>query len=121
MRPDDTNEDMIMAVYEEEVVEKVSKSGLFEATSRIVKRVGSLSTQQVKVNLESFCKQVGIMTRELATVVEGYTLDTLELSVEVTGNGEIRFIASASSEVKGGVKLVFKKSPLSDAAKGNRS
>lgn len=43
----------------------------------------------------------------VTTTIDRYELQSFEVALEVTAKGEIRFIGSAASEVKGGLKLVF--------------
>jgi hypothetical protein len=38
-----------------------------------------------------------------------YELTHIELLVETTAKGEIRFIGGASAEIKGGIKIVFER------------
>jgi len=112
--------DTISVIYEEEEVSAASKDGLFAATSRLVKKIGSLNVADVAINLEGFCKQIGNITKNLMVAVHGYHLESLELSVDITAKGEVRLIASASSEIKGGLKLVFKKLPASSISPEGR-
>jgi hypothetical protein len=103
------NRDMMLVVYEEEEIIPASKDGLFSDVARRVTKIGFLNTGEIAANLQSFCKQIGIITNGLIGIVQGYRLETLELSVDVTAKGEIRFVASTATELKGGLKLVFKK------------
>jgi len=106
----ETGFDTILAVYQEEEVAPASKDGMFGAISRSVTRVGALKTGDVATNLEHLCKQIGTMTAGLADVLKGYIMESLELSIDITAKGEVRLIASASTEVRGGLKLTFKRS-----------
>src|SRR5258708_37417167 len=101
----------ILAICEEEEFIPPSKDGLFSATSRMIKKVVSLNTAEISVNLQEFCEEIGSITKGLVGTLHGYQLESLELSVDISASGEVRFIASVSSEIKGGVRLLFKRSP----------
>lgn len=91
----------------EEMEAQTGTKGFGRITERIVKKVGILNTDQLGNNLAAFCKQIGQMFEGISTSVRDYELDSFELAIEVTATGGIRFIGSASTDVKGGLKLVF--------------
>ncbi|HKQ03740.1 MAG TPA: hypothetical protein VJ464_01310 [Blastocatellia bacterium] len=98
----------ISIIYDE--LETVSGSkGLGDVTGRIVKKIGTLDTATLASNLTAFCKQIGTTFEGVTTAIRDYELHGFELAIEVTAKGEIRFIGSATSELKGGLKLIFTK------------
>src|SRR5438105_41841 len=96
----------VSIVYDELEIVEGSKS-LGGITGRIVKKIGTLDTQALASNLTEFCKQIGTTFDGVTTAIKDYELHGVELLVEVSAKGEIRFVGSAASELKGGLKLIF--------------
>jgi hypothetical protein len=96
-------------VYIEEQLEEGSK-GPLGAIRRRVEKVGVLDFTSFGVNLEEFCNRIGGTLQAVGDAVSQYSLHSFELTVDVTAKGEVRFIGSAGTEIKGGLKLVFQRS-----------
>lgn len=103
---EEPNRSSICIVYNEVEMHDGSK-GLGSMAGQIVRKVESLNTEELANNLASFCKSIGRVFDGVTTAVRDYELRSFELNVEVSAKGEIRFIGSAASEMKGGLKLVF--------------
>lgn len=74
-----------------------------------------VKVQELEQNMGSFLQVVQRLFRQAEQQVEensGMQLDEVELSVEISGNGEIKLIATAGvkTEAKGAIKLKFKRS-----------
>ncbi len=95
-----------MIVYSE-FERQTGEKSILDTSQRLVDRVGTVSSNTLAKNLESFCEQVGEVFDGVSAVVKNYQLDTVEITVEVSAKGEVRLIGSASSELRGGLKLIF--------------
>lgn len=96
----------INIVYDELETYEGAK-GIGSIAGQMVRKVGTLNTEELANNLSLFCQHIGQIFAGVTTTVKDYELHTFELVVEVSAKGEIRFIGSAASELKGGLKLVF--------------
>ena len=65
--------------------------------------------QDFEENLTVFVGKISESLCRLHTVVEGYELDEVEVSAEVTATGGINFVGIAEAGVKGGITLKFKR------------
>ncbi|WP_400767215.1 hypothetical protein [Methylosinus sporium] len=77
------------------------------------------SASDVTKNINTFCQAfVGGIEGAVGALTK-YQLDKIEINVELNAKGEVRLIASASTELKGGIKLIFirKEDGASDGAK----
>lgn len=83
---------------------------VFGRTREKLLRVTSVSVGTLGENVTSLCEYVGRIFSMSQAAVGDLTLDTVEVTVEVTAKGEVRLIGAASAEVKGGLKLQFKRS-----------
>lgn len=61
--------------------------------------------------LRHFCKRISDALTSAAETSSGFTLKSFEVTIEISARGEVRLIGSASSEVRGGVKLIFTRVP----------
>jgi hypothetical protein len=100
------HEPAITVVYTEYEAEEGGKS-LFGTAQRVVTKVGQLDVGDLASNLSAFCRQIGQVFEAVSTPARDYELQRFELVLEVTAKGEVRFVGSAGSELKGGLKLVF--------------
>lgn len=98
----------IVIVYDE-ITTVEGEKGLGGITSKLVKKVGVLDTENLANNLSAFCKHIGQAFEGVSTTIKDYDLESVELAVEVTAKGEIWFMGSVSADAKGGLKLVFKR------------
>lgn len=77
----------------------------------IVTKIGSLDSAVLSANLTAFCKRISGALTSAADVASGFRIDTFEVTVDVTARGEVRMISSISSEIHGGIKLIFTRQP----------
>ena len=104
--------DTIWIVSTEETEKsKPTRSGR-SATERVATAT-QISVQTLEDNMGKFLQVVtGIFKRadREAEKQSGMQLEEIELSVEITGSGEIKLIGSGvSTEAKGAIKLTFKR------------
>jgi len=76
-------------------------------TPRVLEKFVTLDTTTIIERLSQFSSVISHNLSEVGAALPGFSLDSLELTVELTGKGEVRLIAAASAELKGGIKLVF--------------
>lgn len=93
--------------FEEESDEGVK--GPLGAVRKRIQKIGILDFETFGINLRDFCGRVNLMLQNLGESVSDYNLSSFEISVDVTAKGEVRFIGSAGTDVKGGLKLIFQR------------
>jgi hypothetical protein len=100
----------VQIIYEEPLISRDDAAkGLFAAETRIARQVASLDLALFSANLQTFCQQIGSVFDGVPTVVSSFELGSFELTLDVTAKGEVRFIGSAGTEIKGGLKIVFQR------------
>jgi hypothetical protein len=95
-----------LLVIETEVVPNAKGLGVI---TKAIQAVRDVSPEELRERFQEFCIRLGVALEGLAVPGGLMKLDQVELSVELTSKGEIRLLASAAAEVKGGIKLVFKR------------
>ena len=101
----------ILVVYQDEELRASDNSkGLFANVTDKVMRIAPLNIGEFTDNLRELCSQLGDVFDKVAPAIKTYSLDSFELAVDVTAKGEIKFIGSVGTDLKGGIKLVFKRS-----------
>jgi hypothetical protein len=83
------------------------EKGFFDAPQRLANRVGTVSSDVLARNLESFCEEFGEAFDGVSTAVRNYQLDSVEITVQVSATGEVRMVGGASAQLTGGLKLTF--------------
>jgi len=86
------------------------EKSIFDATARVLAPIRT-NTSQVTQHLTAFCQAFAAGIEGAATALRKYELHTIEMHVELNTKGEVRLIASGSAELKGGIKLVFNRTP----------
>ncbi len=75
-----------------------------------------VSVEKLEANLSEFLKLISGMFKradEEAEKKSGMQLDEIELSIEITGKGELKLVGTGvSAESKGAIKLKFKRDNL---------
>lgn len=87
----------------------IGAKGLRSAATELVRRVGSVDPEVLRDNLQTFCAVICDALQGVETSIRAYPLKTVEVSAEVTAQGEIRLVGGASVGVKGGLRLVFER------------
>jgi hypothetical protein len=67
-----------------------------------------LSAQLFSEKLGDFCDGIVTGLESINGRMSNYSLDAIEMHVELTSKGEVRLIAAAGAEVKGAFKLTFR-------------
>lgn len=83
--------------------------GIRGAFDRVVQKVGELDLATFKDRLHHLCSHLSEAVDSMSMPTNTYRLDSFEVTVDVTAKGEVRLVGSVGSEVKGGLKLVFKR------------
>lgn len=86
-----------------------NSKGPWGATGDLVRKVAQIGTEQLENQLALLCAQINTILGRISTGVGQYGLDSFEFTAELTTKGEIRLVGSVSSEVKGGLKLTFRR------------
>ena len=85
------------------------EKNIFSSTMPRIEKIGNIAQSQLSSSLANFCQSVGQVLNGATTAISDYELDTFEITAEISGKGEIRLVGSVSTEVKGGIKLIFKR------------
>jgi lipopolysaccharide export system protein LptA len=86
--------------------------------SSAVQAVRKSLTQRVQIDADDLKRQIGNLTTVVGDVFDqtsgdtGLTLDQVELSIEVSSEGQVSILGTGGKlEGKGGIKLSFKRNP----------
>ncbi len=102
----------ITIIYDElEFDRGLGEKGLFATKITQTRKIGELDAENLAETLKKFCSTIGKTFQGATTAIDDYELKTFELNVDVTAKGEIRFIGSFGTELKGGLKLIFERKP----------
>jgi hypothetical protein len=85
------------------------EKAVFGRARDAVAQVSSVGAAQLAANMTRLCRQVGEVFAEASAAAEKLELKSVEVTVEVTASGELRLVGAVSSQIKGGLKLVFTK------------
>ncbi len=85
------------------------EKGLFSAVKTASARVAALDPGVLAGNLSALCDQLSQVVDATIRTTGAYELESFEVSLDVSAAGEVRLVGSVSSEVKGGLKLVFRR------------
>jgi hypothetical protein len=96
-----------ITIISSEFEQRPGEKGILDASRHLADKVGSVSSDVLAKNLQSFCEQIGEAFDEVSTVVKNYQLDSVEITVQVSATGEVRLIGGASTQLTGGLKLIF--------------
>ncbi|WP_240490761.1 hypothetical protein [Amycolatopsis vancoresmycina] len=85
------------------------EKGLFSTARQVAGRIGELDSEELARNLSAVCSRLANAFRRAGEASEAFGLDAFEVNLDLTAKGEVRLVGSFSSEIKGGVKLVFRR------------
>lgn len=102
--------EMSVVVVDEE--ESGDKAPFGRAREKLL-RVTSVSAETLGQNVAALCEYVGQVFVTSQEAVGDLSLDAVEVTVEVTAKGEVRLVGAAAAELKGGLKLCFKRAASS--------
>jgi hypothetical protein len=85
------------------------EKAVFGRARDAVAQVSSVGAAQLAANMARLCRQVGAVFAEASAAAQELELTSVEVTVEVTASGELRLVGAVSSQIKGGLKLVFTK------------
>src|SRR5215204_5714407 len=96
-----------ITIISSEFEHQPGEKGIFDASRRLADKVGTVSSEVLAKNLQSFCEEIGEAFDGVSTAVKNYRLDSVEITVQVSATGEVRMVGGASAELTGGLKLIF--------------
>jgi hypothetical protein len=110
-------EEYIVIVTDEEDENAVPTEGVRGWREEVSKRISSLRdirlpVSQLEQNMTQFLKLVGRLFKQVDREIgseSGMKLDEVELSVEISSEGEVKLLAGGKVAGKGVIKLVFKR------------
>lgn len=85
------------------------EKGLFSTARRAAGRVGALDADVLASNLSMLCDQLGQLVDQTASGSAAFELESFEVSLDVSARGEVRLVGSVSSEIRGGMRLTFRR------------
>ncbi|KKK05084.1 hypothetical protein LQ51_15570 [Micromonospora sp. HK10] len=97
----------LSVLYAEHSVD--GEKGLFSAARAAALRVGAVDVAQLSANLRAVSGQLSEIFHAMRDQPGPFELDEFEVTLELTAKGEVRLIGSAGSEIRGGVKLLFRR------------
>ena len=102
-----------ITIVSSEFEPRPGEKGFFDAR-RMVDRVGTVSSDVLAKNLQSFCEEIGEAFDGVSTAVRNYQLDSVEITVQVSASGEVKMVGGVSAELTGGLKLTFSRQTSSE-------
>jgi hypothetical protein len=96
-----------ITIISSEFEQRPGEKDIFDASRRLAEKVGTVSSEVLANNLQSFCEGIGEAFDGVTTVVKNYQLDSVEITVQVSASGEVRLVGGASTQLTGGLKLIF--------------
>jgi len=78
---------------------------------RMMPRVGEVDTERLSESLRRLCAQTIDLFGDVDRAGGAFELSSVQLTVEVSGSGEVRLIGAVSMEVTGGIALTFTRRP----------
>jgi hypothetical protein len=85
------------------------EKGLFSGARSLSTRIGSISGGDLAANLSTVCSRLAEVFRSAQRATGEFALEEFEVTLDLTASGEVRLIGSASAELHGGIKLVFRR------------
>ncbi len=78
-------------------------------TRTAVTRVTRISSDTLAQNVATLCQYVGGVFDQASTASDTLELTGLEVHVQITAKGEVQLVGALSTEVNGGMKLIFQR------------
>lgn len=85
------------------------EKGLFSGSKSIPARIGQIDSDELAQNLSAICTRLAKAFTKAQEATGSFDLDEFEVTLDLSAKGEVRVIASVSSEIHGGLKLVFRR------------
>lgn len=82
-------------------------SKFFGSGRSVVTRIGEIQPATLATNLSQVCAALEGVLDEVQSRDSGFRLSSFQVTVELTGSGEVRLVGAVSVEVKGGITLTF--------------
>ena len=85
------------------------EKGLFSDSKGMSARIGQIDSDELGQNLATICTRLAKAFRKAQEAAGSFDVDEFEVTLDLSAKGEVRVIASVSSEIRGGLKLVFRR------------
>ncbi|MFC1399701.1 MULTISPECIES: hypothetical protein [Streptacidiphilus] len=85
------------------------EKSVFSRTRAAVTQVTRISSDTLALSVAHLCQYVGKVFEQASTASDALELTGLEVQVQVTAKGEVRLVGATSTEISGGMKLIFQK------------
>jgi hypothetical protein len=86
------------------------EKGLFSSQTQLADRLGWVDSGDLTQNLSSMCTRLSSAFRKAQQSAGEFELDEFEVTLDLTATGEVRLVASVRAEIRGGLKLTFRRS-----------
>jgi hypothetical protein len=70
-----------ITIVSSEFEQQAGEKGVIDASRRLADKVGTVSSDVLAKNLQSFCEEIGEAFEGVSTVVKNYRLDSVEITV----------------------------------------
>jgi hypothetical protein len=107
--PKSVTKQIVVISREEEETSKDGSKGVFTRGREVLMHVAPLNVADFSDNLQTLCSQLGEIFERITPRIRAYDLDSIELTVELTAKGEVRLVGCVGTELKGGLKLSFRR------------
>ncbi len=97
---------VIPIIYSDEAA---GEKGIFSGSKGMPARIGQVDSDELGQNLSTICTRLAEAFRKTQEATGAFDLDEFEVTLDLSAKGEVRVIASVSSEIRGGLKLVFRR------------
>lgn len=85
------------------------EKGLFSSSAQLAACAGVVNAEDLAENLAALCERLSAAFRRVHDAAGAFEMESVEVTLDLTAKGQVRLVASVSSEVKGGMKVVFKR------------
>lgn len=99
---------VIQILVDGEDLQPGSKS-LFDSAAALSLRAVSVNTSELAEKLRLFCVGIDGMFQSVTSSIGQFELESFEITAELTAKGEVRLVGSVGTEIKGGLKLIFRR------------
>lgn len=85
------------------------QKGLFSGDKSLQAKIGQIDADELGRNLSAICSRLAEAFRKAQEATGPFGLDEFEVALDLSARGEVRVVASVSTEIHGGLKLVFRR------------
>jgi hypothetical protein len=97
----------LTVVADEDVVE--DSKGIWDQTDKKLRKVLAVGADELSTRVQELAEGLSQVLERVHESIGKYGLDALEVTAEITARGEVRLLGCVGSDIKGGLKLVFRR------------